>query len=208
MERPVNGLEAIFPRTLSCFDELERSRLLRDFSRKFPSTVESTQIGGLFPFFLANKKWPSARGFVPDLAALEWALRLAEQAPEIPTQGFERVTTATEPQWFSAQFRFDPAHAVMVSDWPLDQVVNNPIQEHERSPGKYLIYRHEGRAQVRCLDCNEARLLEALSLGVPLGVILEKPNGPEFDAYLFHEWMQSGLLRVIHWESEIPVATH
>lgn len=198
-EQAEHGLEAVFFRSLSCLEDAEKNRLLRDFSRKFPASLGSTQIAGLFPFFLANKKWPSSLGFLPDLAALEWALRLAEQAPELPFQGFERVTTATEPQWFQAQFRFDPAHAVMVSDWPLDQVIIEPNRAHGRSPGKYLIYRHEGKSQVRCLDGNEAKLLEALSLGVPLGVILESPGGPEFDAFLFHEWMQSGLLRSIQW---------
>ena len=198
---PMADLEAIFFRSLAGLEETEKSRILRDFSRKFPSSIGTNQIAGLFPFFLASKKWPGTKGFLPDLAALEWALRLAEQAPELPSQGFERVTSATEPQWFMAQFRFDPAHAVMISDWPLDEVILEPNREYERRPGKYLIYRKDGKSQVRCLDGNEARLLEALSLGVPLGVILEKPGGPEFDAFLFHEWMDSGLLRAIHWVS-------
>jgi hypothetical protein len=194
-----NLLAEIFPRTFQSLTENERRAFLGEFSRKFPSTLEATQIAGLFPFFLSGKKWPD-RGFIPDLAALEWALRLAEGAPKLPTQGFERVITATEPQWFSAQFRFDPAHAVMVSDWPLDEVASNPDASHERRPGKYLIYRSETAGpQVRHIDENEARLLEALTLGVPLGVILDRPGGPEFDAFLFHEWIQSGLLREIRW---------
>ncbi len=193
------GLFSIFPRSLTCLDAPERQRLLMDFSRTFPASQNNEQIAGLFPFFLANKKWSGGQGFLPDLAALEWALRLAEQAPELPLQGFERVITATEPQWFKAQFRFDPSHAVMISDWPLDQIFLEPKNTYERSPGKYLIFRKEGRAQVRALDENEARLLEALALGVPLGVILDRPGGPEFDAFLFQEWMQSGLLREIQW---------
>lgn len=194
-----DGLEAIFPRSLSALPEPVRGRLLTEFARKFPATFGAEQTAGLFPFFLAGRKWASSRGFLPDLAALEWAMRLAEQAPELPTQGFDRLVKATEPQWFTAQFRFDPAHAVMVSDWPLDAIFLDPQSEHSRQPGKYLIYRQDGRASVRALDDNEARLLEALTLGVPLGVILERPGGPEFDAFLFHEWIQSGLLRVIRW---------
>lgn len=191
-------LARVFPRTFASLGEDAR-KLVRDFSRKFPASLTG-QVAGLFPFFLAGRKWPG-KGFLPDLAALEWALRLAEHAPELPSLGFDRVVTATEPQWFSAQFRFDPAHAVMISDWPLDAIVADPAGEHERHPGKYLIFRREGRAQVRVLDENEANLLEALSLGVPLGVILDRPGGPEFDAFLFHEWIESGLLRAIHWPS-------
>lgn len=205
MNATATELESIFSRSLSCLEETDRRRLLGDFRKKFPASLSVASVAGLFPFFLANRKWPASQGFVPELAALEWSLRLAEQAPEMATQGFERVTTATEPQWFSAQFRFDPAHAVMTSDWPLDEIFADPCRFHERRPGKYLIFRAEGRPQVRSLDENEARLLEALSLGVPLGVILERPNGPEFDAFLFHEWIQSGLLRSIHWAE---TATH
>ena len=199
-EYPLTALEKIFSRTFQALEPAEKKSILGEFSRKFPSSLEASQIAGLFPFFLSGKKWPE-RGFVPDLAALEWALRLAEGAPELPPVGFERVITATEPQWFSAQFRFDPAHAVMVSDWPLDEIALNPSAAHERKPGKYLIYRNGG-PQVRSLDENEARLLEALALGVPLGVILDSPGGPEFDAFLFQEWIQSGLLREIRWSEK------
>jgi hypothetical protein len=196
------GLESVFPRTFLCLGEAESRRVLADFLKKFPASLGSSQIAGLFPFFLANRKWSGESGYVPDLAALEWSLRLADQAPRLPPQGFERVTTASEPQWFSAQFRFDPAHAVMVSDWPLDEIYRSAGGPHSRRPGKYLIFRSHGRPGVRSLDENEARLIEALSLGVPLGVILDRPGGPEFDAFLFHEWIQSGLLTSIHWSDQ------
>jgi len=191
-------LESVFPRTFLAFTESDKKSLVGEFARKFPTSLDTKQICGLFPFFLSSKKWAD-RGFVPDLAALEWSLRLAKAAPEIPESGFENVITASEPQWFSAQFRFDPAHAVMVSDWPLDEVCAHPQNEHQRSPGKFLIYRTRGESQVRRIETNEANLIEALSLGVPLGVILDRPGGPEFDAFLFHEWIQSGLLREIRW---------
>jgi hypothetical protein len=199
MDDSAFGLEEIYSRSLACVGSSEGKRLIVDFHRKFPGG--SAAGAGLFPFFLANRKWPAVRGFLPDLAALEWSLRLAERAPELPLQGLERVVSASEPQWFTAQFRFDPAHAVMVSDWPLDEVFEHPTAAHTRRPGKYLIYRMQGKARVRGIDENEGRLLEALALGVPLGIILERPGGPEFDAFLFHEWMQSGLLREIHWAS-------
>lgn len=194
-------LESVFPRTFLAFTESDKKSLVGEFARKFPTSLDTKQICGLFPFFLSSKKWAD-RGFVPDLAALEWSLRLAKAAPEIPESGFEQVVTASEPQWFTAQFRFDPAHAVMVSDWPLDEVCAGPKELHQRSPGKFLIYRTQGESRVRRIEANEANLIEALSLGVPLGVILDRPGGPEFDAFLFHEWMQSGLLREIRWSEE------
>lgn len=199
MEMNLEGLEAVFPRTLSCLGEGEKKRLLSEFSRKFS---DGAQLAALFPFFLKEKKWPGSSGFIPDLAALEWALRLAEKAPSVSGRGFDRVVMASEPEWFSAQFRFDPAHAVLISDWPMDEIFLNPLDLYGRRPGKYLVYRQAGKGKVRALDDNEARLIEALSLGIPLGVILDKPGGPEFDAFLFHDWIETGLLSAIHWAQQ------
>jgi hypothetical protein len=188
------SLEEVFPRSFSCLSEEEGRRLRAEFLRKF-----ALGMPGLFPFFLKSKKWPGSSGFLPDLAALEWALRLAERSPPVEPRGFERVTVASESEWFSARFRFDPAHAVMVSDWPINEIFHEPRSRCERRPGKYLVYRPEGKGSVKLLDENESRLLEALSLGLPLGEILDRPGGPEFDAFLFHDWIQSGLLAVIQW---------
>jgi hypothetical protein len=189
----------VFAKTLVALEYSLRKKLLMEFFERFPSSLMGNDRAKYFPFFLSEKKWPQNLGFLPDLSALEWALHLAQLAPEFPTKGFERVVTASEPEWFSARFQFDPAHAVMHSDWPLDDIWLNPQGLHVRSPGKFLLFRHQEKPCVRRMDKNEARLIEALNLGVPLGVILEKPGGPEFDAFLFHEWIQSGLLREIHW---------
>lgn len=199
MDMNLEGLDAVFPRTLSCLGEGEKKRLLTEFARKFSG---GSQLAALFPFFLKEKKWPGASGFIPDLAALEWALRLAEKAPSVPTRGFERVVMASEPEWFAAQFRFDPAHAVLISDWPMHEIFLDPSSIPDRRPGKYLVYRQAGEGKVRALDENEARLIEALSLGIPLGVILDRPGGPEFDAFLFHDWIETGLLSSIHWAQQ------
>jgi hypothetical protein len=189
----------VFSKTLVAMEYSLRKKLLTEFFERFPYSIMGNDQAKYFPFFLSEKKWPQNLGFLPDLSALEWSLFLARIAPSLSPKGFERVVTASEPEWFKAQFRFDPAHAVMHSDWPLEEIWINPQGMHSRNPGKFLLYRHDERPCVRRIDRNEARLLEALNLGVPLGVILEKPGGPEFDAFLFHEWIQSGLLREIHW---------
>ncbi len=193
------ALLPVYSKTLIALEYNLRKKLLAEFFQRFPVSVMGKEQARLFPFFLAEKKWPGHLGFVPDLSALEWSLFLAKHAPQIPTQGFERVVTASEPQWFHANFRFDPAHAVMTSDWPLDEIWQEPKALHARNPGKFLLFRDRDRPAVRRLDRNEANLIEALNLGVPLGVVLDRPGGPEFDAFLFHDWIQSGLLREIHW---------
>lgn len=195
------SLESLFPRCFQVWSEAEKSRVTAQFFRRYPKS--GLDAAALFPFFLANQKWSSGQGFLPDLGALEWAMRLASQAPDIPCSGFERVVSASEPEWFQARFRFDPAHAVMQSDWPLDEIFQDPIASYQRRPGKFLIFRNSGQATFRAIDSNEALLIESLSLGVPLGVILDRPKGPDFDSFLFHDWIQSGFLREITWPQSV-----
>ena len=151
------------------------------------------------PSQLANRKWSSGRGYVADLARLEYMLRIAGLSPDVERMGFEGVTTASEPEWYAARFRFDPAHRILESDWPLDRIYPYPPGDHSVDPGTFLIYRSEGKALFRRLDENEALLIRSLSLGVPLGRVLERNRGPEFDAMTFHQWIESGLLRAIDW---------
>jgi len=136
---------------------------------------------------------------VPDLAKLELSLKLAAVAPDVERSGFEGVSTAHEPAWYSARFTFDPAHRILESDWPLGEVFASPLSAHSPKTSTLLIYRSEGKAQFRELDENETLLIQSLALGVPLGRVLEKNRGPDFDAMTFHRWIESGLLRSIMW---------
>lgn len=152
-----------------------------------------------FPGLLAARKWPLGRGFIPDLARLELELKLASLAPELGQKGFEKVAYASEPEWYTARFRFDPGHRVIESDWPLDRAFAEPRADHSPSLTTVLIYRSDGKALFRSLGGNEAALIRSLQLGVPLGKVLERRTGPDFDAMTFHRWMESGLLRAIDW---------
>lgn len=196
--------------------DLSLSLLERSFARTFLALVDGERIaagrelsriaasGGVadlrrFPALLAEKKWSFGRGFIPDLARLELELKLASLAPELPAQGFERVAAAGEPDWYGARFRFDPGHRLFESDWPLHLAYAEPKREHRPDPCTLLIYRSEGKSQFRPLGRNEEALIRSLALGVPLGKVLERRLGPDFDAMTFHRWMESGLLRAIDW---------
>jgi hypothetical protein len=186
--------ERVFPRTFLLLRESEKARLARELLGA--GLVDDLPA---LPAALAERKWERSRGFAPDLAWLEYYLRLASLAPEIEARGFDGVGGAGEPEWYGARFRFDPGHRLFESDWPLEEVFARPLEAHERSPGTFLIYRTQGRPHVRALGRNEEALLRSLSLGVPLGRVLERPNAPDFDARLFQRWVESGLLRAIDW---------
>lgn len=186
-------LERIFPRTYLAFQESERAQVGKEFA------AGRSHEPHRFPAYLAQRKWAAGRGFVPDLARLEYALGLAVMAPEIEPLGFEGVSTASEPEWYQARFRFDPAHQLIDSEWPLTEIYGAPAADYSRCSSTILVYRSEGKASFRGVGGNEALLLRALQLGVPLGRVLERKHGPDFDAMTFHKWIETGLLRAILW---------
>jgi hypothetical protein len=186
-------LERTFPRTFHFLSDQEKGRLAKEFGHRLAGELQK------FPLFLLAKKWPADRGFIPELAGLEIAMKIAAVAPDIERRGFEGVTTASEPEWYSARFRFDPAHRVVDSGWPLCELLGDAQELPSPRPCTVLIYRSEGKALARELGANEALLIRTLDLGVPLGRVLEKNYGPDFDARTFHRWIESGLLRAIDW---------
>lgn len=197
------ALAQIFPRTLACLRLAEEERALAQFAQL---QRRGTGVGvNAFAAFLAGRKWPAHFGYLPDLAQLEWLAAQAARLPELATrEGFDRVVSATEPEWFGARFRFHPSVKLLDSDWPLPEIFLGLAEPRLRRPGCYLMHRQGGESTVREVDANEAALIRALELGVPLGVVLDRPGGPEFDAFLFHDWIQSGLLREIVWSSSAP----
>lgn len=190
-------LERSFTRTFQAMLEGERVAFARELSR-IAARSGVRELRG-FPSLLAGRKWPAGRGFIPDLALLELELKLASLAPEMESRGFERVATAGEPDWYSARFRFDPGHRILESEWPLHLAYAEPRASFGPEFTTLLIYRAEGKAQFRALRDNEAVLIRSLQLGVPLGKVLERRQGPDFDAMTFHRWIESGLLRAIDW---------
>lgn len=193
-------LERVFPRTFLLLREAEKERLARELA-----VTGSRDDLERFPEWLSGRKWEAARGFIPDLARLELFLRLAGVAAEIPPSGFDRVAVAEEPDWYGARFRFDPGFRLLESDWPLDEIyANASARSTTKRPGVFLVFRANGKPQFRPVGPNEDMLLKALSLGVPLGRVLEKRSGPDLDARTLHGWMESGLLRAIDWARPSP----
>ena len=187
-------LERVFARSFLALRESEKLRLAQELN-----VTGNREDLEKFPEWLDSRKWGEGRGFLSDLARLELFLRLAGMAAEMRTSGFDRVAGATEPDWYGARFQFDAGFRILESDWPLEAIFADPTTPFERKPTVFLICRSNGKPQFRPLEGNELGLLQPLSLGVPLGRVLEKNNGPDLDARTLHRWMESGLLRAIHW---------
>jgi hypothetical protein len=196
---PLEALSAVYPMTLSRLEPAAAERLVREYYR-WRKTAARLTVARQFPDFMAEKKWSGANAFLPTLCLAEWHIYEVQREAELPVHGLDRIPLATEYDWDHARFFFDPGHRVIESDWNLSEIFQDLSGVHARHPGgRYLIYRHKGEPKVRPLKASEAELIEALGLGVSLGTIQDRPNGPDLDSFLFHKWIESGFLRAITW---------
>jgi len=195
---PLDALWDVYPMTLSCLGEAPAARLVSEFYQ-WRKTAARATLARQFPEYLSTRKWGGERAYLATLAEAEWMIFEIQGEPELPVHGLDKIPLATDADWDGARFFFDPGHRVIESDWNLGEIFQNLNGAHERRPGRFLIYRHQGRPKVRPLKDSEAELITALDLGVSLGTIQDRPNGPDLDSFLFHKWIESGFLRAIHW---------
>lgn len=195
---PLEALWEVYPLTLSRLDEADSLALVEEFYAWRKQASRGT-LARQFPLFLRERSWDEGQGHLPSLAEAEWMIFDIQQDPELPMGGFDRVSGASEEDWEKARFQFDPGHRLVRMEWCLTDILKDLNGAHDPKPGRFLIYRHHGQPKVRALKDNEADLIEALVKGEALGEIQEREDGPEFDAFLFHRWVESGFLRAIHW---------
>lgn len=198
-------LEDDFPKTFAAWKEAERRAIVRSYAAKFPScSPTAADFGARFPGFLADRKWAPGLCHLPDLAALEWALVRARNAPAPVKRGFERLNHASEGDLARARFHFDPAMSFVDSEWPLFELYDHPTGVSEKGFHRFLAYRESGEASFRPLEEGEREWLEALSTGITLGELCEKA-GAGLDSDTFADWVEGGLLMEIEWE--IPLSS-
>lgn len=184
-------LEKDFPQTFSRLREAERRAVVKGYSYRNSSLSPiAADCGAKFADYLAERKWAAERAYVPDLAALEWALARARRS------GFERMADAGEFDWRSAHFRFDPAMELIESQWPLVDLYANPNALLRKGEYRVLVYRDQDGATFRQLDGAEFEWLTALRAGLSLGELCEKSRlspGQE----IVSAWIASGLISAI-----------
>lgn len=201
LQRMREYLEVDYPVCFAVLSESDKRRLVIAYAEDHPSaSPTAADFGSEFPAFLAARKWPKERAWLPDMAALEWALVRAQYAPNPERQGFDRLAGAGEGALERAQFRFDPSFQLLESDWDLAALYDNP--ELPAAPGihAFVIYREAGRPIFRSLDADEKEWLEALAAGASIGALCEH-SGSAPDAECFSDWVSSGLLMAIDWKA-------
>lgn len=170
-----------------------------------PRSFNLNHAGSGLVEFLRQDALTASLPFLPDLAWLEWLLLRAfhaeEQAPLDPA----RIAQWDDGAWASARIRFQPAVAVISSEWPLRDLHDaraTPLEEIDievRDRPDHVLIRRRGVAVHRDgINATEARVLRALLAGQTLGAVMQSLADHQQDADAiggwFARWMQQGLI--------------
>jgi hypothetical protein len=157
-------------------------------------------------------RWPPATElpWLPEVARLEWRVQQTHDAPDAPPLEMSALQTLAPEHWAALRFTPDPAHAVMVSRWPLARIwqVNQTdytgdMQVDFSLAQGVLIQRRGGRVVVEEIKQGEAALLQALSTRATLGDAVDAATRLDagFDlAAALQRLLTCGLLRQAHLE--------
>lgn len=154
-------------------------------------------------------RWP----WSADLAALEWALVDAFDAPDAPALARERLA-ALAPElspeaWDALPLRLHPATALLTLRWPVQRLradhERGALYAHpvlEAAPTVLCVTRRDERVRYRALDDPlETALLPALAGGLSFGALClriaelrDEASAPSLAADLLSRWIEAGAL--------------
>lgn len=143
--------------------------------------------------------------FVAELAAFEWALGLAFDAPDAPVAGPAAFGALAPAAWADLVLALHPSVQLLpmafnsVAIWQaLGHELAPPAPLALPAPCVWLVWRQDDQPHFRSLDRFEADALAALGRGCTFGQICEQATGPDVAQRMAHclqDWMRQALLR-------------
>jgi hypothetical protein len=151
-------------------------------------------------------------GCAADLAALEWALVEAFDAPDAPVLGRDAFAAVPPDGWGALRLRPTPSLQRLALDWPVQRVKQAFDTEGEAAaramaatlrpePTQLRVWRRDERVFHRAMDVAESTALDAIASEEPFEALCERLAvllGPEEAvpraAALLETWLADGLL--------------
>ncbi|TDR80394.1 DNA-binding domain-containing protein [Paludibacterium purpuratum] len=177
---------------------------LRAVARRYALTRPSrsgdlNRYGGDFADFLADFAPLAELPYLADVARLEWAIQQVGAAADAAAPDLSRLAATAADDWGELCFELIPAHAVLVSVWPLYDIwrVNQPTHhgscqvDFSLAQSVLVSRRPDAGVVVTALETAEAAFVRALDAGCSLYQALSVvPDTASFD-------LQSSLSRLI-----------
>jgi len=165
-------------------------------------------IGRDLPGFLADDELGVALPFVPDLARLEWAVLECFHGAWLAAADLSLLEDLGQDQLASLRLDFQPAAALVVSDWPIKEI--RDARDYDRDsvdidlvdrPDSVLVYRAGFDVVTEGLGEAEATALESMRAGATLGQTVQQladsgAGGDDIGA-MFARWTGLSLVTVV-----------
>lgn len=143
---------------------------------------------------------------VSELAAMEWTLGLAFDAPDAAVLGSADLRESAPEDWGGMVFGLHPSVGFLRMEWntvaswqALHDGVAPPPAEESGTAREWLVWRTMGQPHFRSLDAIEARALRSLGAGSSFGDVCAGAGAGEEDATIrmagyLQNWLAHGLL--------------
>jgi len=169
------------------------------------ATYSLSDVGARLARFLGTDVLADRLPFLPDLAETEWRVQRAFHARRLPAFDASVVSDWTLEDWQAVVLVFQPDVAVVRSRWPVvdlwhtrDTAREEIDVELEDRPQSVMVTRVGYKVACETVDDDEARALEPLLAGTPLGDAMATLAAGGGDAASvtrwFSGWMQRGLV--------------
>jgi hypothetical protein len=191
------ALKATFPVVCRLVDERFFGYAAHEYiGETFPSCPCLAEYGESFPDFLAT--FPACRdlAYLADVARLEWAVNLAQQAEAAGPAG-QAILSSPDPM-----LTLQPSVHLVASPWPIDRIwrANQPDGDHDAvidlddGGARLLVFRRADRVLITGVEESVYAFLDAIAQGARLGqaITAARRLAPVFDPvatldFLFEE---------------------
>jgi hypothetical protein len=196
-----DALNEAYERTWTYTGDAMFGQLASDYLDQAGSTFTNLRwFGGNFATFL-RQQLPEHQ-FVAELAAFEWALGLAFDAPDAAVANAAALRALAPPAWADLVLILHPSVQLLCMDY--NSVAIWQTLGDEREPpeavaggGRWLVWRKDNQPHFRSLAPFEAEALAALDGGTTFGDLCERASGPDVARRMgqcLHDWIAQGLL--------------
>jgi uncharacterized protein (UPF0276 family) len=176
-----NTLAATYPVVLALVGDEFFGGLARAYGRAQPSdNPDLNHFGARFATFLRDFPPTAQLPYLPDLAALEWALHRAHYAPQADGLSAAQLAAIAPDQIEETTFRLHPAVQLLASKWAIVPLwlAHQPgsdvaFPEEMAAPSQALVARPQWQSVVLPLDAAAHAALQILAQGGTFGAALD-----------------------------------
>ncbi len=200
----IEAMKATFPVLVRLAGEAQFSAMAYRFIEENPPSVPCLfEYGGKFPAMLAASPWGDSHPYLPDVAALEWAINLSYHACDRVPLPLSVLAGLPPERLAASRLKLHPTVHHLTSPYPVDTIwrANQPDGDPETvvdlgaGGTRLVIFRRDVDVEWRSLDEPESAFIAAIADGATISLAHERAaDAGGFDLAATLAWtFQAGL---------------